>query len=498
MRSFAGFLLLLVLSACGPASRSTDQMPSEKPNLVLIIADDMAWDDSGAYGHPSIKTPHIDRLAGQGMRFDQAFLTTSSCSPSRSSIITGLYPHQTGAQQLHWPLPPGTHTFVEKLRSAGYWTAQAGKWHLGDAVRDHFDLLASRESLSEISGLPADSFPESDNSGAHLWVPTLQYRPADQPFFLWLAAIDPHRGYQDSTIAEPHRPEDARIPPYMPEVEAARRDFARYYDEISRMDQYIGLVMDELERQGVAQNTLILFITDNGRPFPRDKTTLYDGGIKTPWIVRWPRRVQPGASSRALVSSIDIAPSFLAAAGLAPEPQFEGKNFLPLLDEPDGSLHPFVYAEDHWHDFEDFTRAVRTHRFKYIKNFLPALPNTPPADALNGPTFEAMLQLRAEGKLTPAQERIFETPRPEEELYDLQTDPYELTNLAGDPVYLDTLQNMRAMLAEIRTKTNDRFPEVRTPDEFDRTTGDRLPNWAMPRVPDPALIRDVKRERSFK
>ncbi len=120
--------------------------PSSRPNIILLIADDMAWDDSGAYGHKTVRTPNLDNLARQGMRFDRAFLTASSCSPSRSSMITGRYPHSTGAQQLHWPLPTNQVTFVELLKKAGYWTAAAGKWHLGDAVKDRFDLVKEADS----------------------------------------------------------------------------------------------------------------------------------------------------------------------------------------------------------------------------------------------------------------------------------------------------------------------------------------------------------------
>ncbi|MDY6868638.1 MAG: sulfatase-like hydrolase/transferase, partial [Chloroflexota bacterium] len=159
---------------------------NDSPNLILIIADDMAWNDCGACGHPNIQTPTIDKLADDGMMFHQAFLTTSSCSPSRASIISGTYPHQTDAEQLHWELPAEKTTFVEKLKEAGYWTGQAGKWHLGELVKDRFHMLAE-ESTDELEKTYGE-LPESDNSGAHLWVPLLEHRPDDQPFFLWLAA----------------------------------------------------------------------------------------------------------------------------------------------------------------------------------------------------------------------------------------------------------------------------------------------------------------------
>jgi hypothetical protein len=185
------------------------------------------------------------------------------------------------------------------------WTAQAGKWHMGEHVKDHFHLLAGENTdmLSETYG----ELPANDNSGAHLWVPLLEHRPESQPFFLWLAAIDPHRGYEEGIIENPHTIDDVILPPYVPDTERVRKDFALYYDEISRLDQYVGKVVETLDRQGVGDNTVILFISDNGRPFPRDKTTLYDSGIKTPWIVKWPQTIAPQSETDALVSAVDIA-----------------------------------------------------------------------------------------------------------------------------------------------------------------------------------------------
>jgi len=277
-----------------------------RPNIVLIIADDMAWDDCGAYGHPTIRTPNIDRLAAEGMRFTNAFLTTSSCSPSRASIITGQYPHNTDAEQLHWPLPAEQTTFVELLKSAGYWTAAVGKWHLGDVVKDRFHYI--REA--DVSGfqLPTGTVKTKgamvakEKSGCEHWVSTLRSRPKDKPFFLWLAALDPHRDYEPGIIANPHQSSDVRVPPYLPDVAEVREELALYYDEIVRLDNYIGDVLKEIEAQGIEKDTFVLFFSDNGRPFPRDKTTLYDGGIKTPWIVRWPRRLRAASICTQLVS----------------------------------------------------------------------------------------------------------------------------------------------------------------------------------------------------
>lgn len=462
-------------------SRTDPEESDGTPNLILIIADDMAWDDCGACGHPNIQTPNIDKLADDGMMFHQAFLTTSSCSPSRASIITGTYPHQTDAEQLHWEIPAEKTTFVEKLKEAGYWTGQAGKWHLGDHMVDRFDVLAGRSTgaLEETYG----ELPENDDSGAHLWVPLLKHRPDDQPFFLWLAAVDPHRGYQEEIIEDPHTVDDVILPPYVPDTEEVRKDYALYYDEISRMDRYIGDLVATLEEQGVSDNTLILFISDNGRPFPRDKTTLYDSGIKTPWIVKWPATVEAGSHSESLVSVVDIGTTFLALAGIESFESSPGRDFSPILTDPEAEIRDRIFGQAHWHDHENFVRAVRDNRFKYIKNFFNDLPLTPPADALTGGTFGEIRRLERSGELDSNQRALYYEPRPEEELYDLENDPHELNNLADDPQYRGELTRLRGELLEFMKRHDDGVPRLRTPDEFHRVTGEPLPNNERPRDP---------------
>lgn len=208
------------------------------PNVVLIIADDLAWDDCGAFGNPRVGTPNIDRLAREGMRFDRAFITASSCSPSRASLITGRYPHNTDAEELHWPLPPEQVTFVEKLKASGYWTAAAGKWHLGNAVKPRFDLVREADPAGFQLGTGKDAKAKmtakgsgAAQSGCDQWVPVLRDRPKEKPFCLWLAALDPHRDYQAGTIDPPHRPEEVVVSPYLLDVLEVRKDLALYDDE---------------------------------------------------------------------------------------------------------------------------------------------------------------------------------------------------------------------------------------------------------------------------
>lgn len=440
---------------------------ADAPNVVIIIADDMATEDCGAYGHPRIQTPNLDRLAKQGMRFDRAFLTCSSCSPSRASLLTGRYPHQTGAEQLHWPLPAEQMLFTTPLREAGYWTAAVGKWHLGAAAKKQFDLV--REG-----GGP---------SGCEHWVPVLRERPKEKPFFLWLAAIDPHRPYESGIIPKPHTPEDAVVPPYLPDTQTVRADLAAYYDEISRLDKFVGEVINELDRQKIADNTIVIFLSDNGRPFPRCKTTVYDSGIRTPFLVRWPSRVQPGSVCGRLVSAVDLAPTVLRLAGIQPGTSFVGVDFSPLLNEPSQAVRKYVFAERNWHDYEARNRAIRSERFRLIRNDYRDLPNTPPADAVRSPSFNELIRLRKSGELTTPLRACFTVPLPKYELYDVDADPHELTNLAEDPQYAATLTELLAALDAWAQETSDFVPKERTPDGFDRESGKPLQDRKGPRLP---------------
>jgi len=428
----------------------------KRPNFVILVADDMAWDDCGAYGHPRIRTPNLDRLAREGMRFDRAFLTTSSCSPSRACILTGRYPHATGAPELHMPLPLDQMMLTESLRDAGYYTAAAGKWHLGNPAKVKFNAV--REG-----GAP---------SGADFWLPTLRERPKDRPFFMWLAAFDPHRPYRQAPISKPHAITDVIVPSCLPDTDIVRQDLADYYDEISRFDTNVGLILEELEAQHAAQDTFVLFLSDNGRPFPRCKTTLYDDGIRTPFIVRFPGRVKPASVTRSLVSSVDIAPTVLELAGVKAPPTFQGQSFAHVLKNSDAKAREYAYSEHNWHDYRAFERGIRSIRYTYIRNWLPELPGTPPADAVSSPTFQQMRALRDQGKLNEVQRSCFTVPRPAEELYDLEQDPHSFHNLAADPKHHDLLERMRKALDTWQQDTGDHFDrEKLTPDRFDRESG---------------------------
>lgn len=428
------------------------------PNLVIFIADDVSAEDIGCYGNPGIRTPVMDRLAAGGMRFDNAFLTCSSCSPSRSSLITGRYPHATGAAELHQPLPEDQVFFPELLKNAGYHTAAAGKWHLGPHAQRAFDVIKE-------GGKP---------SGCEYWMDVVTSRPKDRPFYLYLAAFDAHRGYEKGAIPVPHDPKDVRVPPYLADTPETREDLALYYDEISRFDHHVGLVVESLRADGVLDDTLILIMADNGRPFTRCKTTVLDSGLRTPFIVHWPARVKPGQVGQNLVSSVDVAPAFCEAAGVAVHPAFQGVSFLPQLADPAARTREFAFGEHNWHDYMAHERSVTDGRHLYIWNARPDLPRTPPADAVRSITHQKMLQLHDAGSLHDYQADVFRSPRQPEELYDREADPHQLSDRARDPALAPSLARMKAALAAWQKDTADFVPDPLTPDKFDRRTGESL------------------------
>lgn len=433
----------------------------KKPNIIFIIADDVSWDDIGCYGNPAVRTPNIDKIAKQGIRFDNVYLTASSCSPSRNSIISGRYPHNTSAAELHTPLPAEQIPFPLLLKESGYYTVQAGKSHFGTPALRAFDKAYEGQ--------------EGGTGAEERWVKCLQERPKDKPIFAWFAAIDAHRPWQADNFGTPHDPAKVVVPPYLADTETTRKDIASYYNEIARFDFYIGEVVQELKRQGIEKNTLIMIMADNGRPFPRSKTRVYDSGMKTPFIVKWDDGIlRPGSISKSMVSVIDIAPTLLEIAGVKSPAEFQGRSFATLFEKPELDFRQYVFSEHNWHDYEAHERMVRSKNLMYVLNSRPNLSNHGPADSNNSPSFTDLKDLRNKGKLSHAQNDIFIVPRPYEELYDCDKDPLQMLNVASLPEYQQELKALRATLANWRKETKDDTPENLTKDWFDRETGKPL------------------------
>jgi arylsulfatase A-like enzyme len=431
----------LLTSGCGSEIAKTGDSaePVNPLNIVVIVADDLGWNDLGAYGNAGVHTPHIDALAKSGVSFSNAFLTASSCSPSRASILTGRYPHSTGAMHLHQPIPKKQRLLTHAFRAAGYFTASAGKWHSGNAAMAAFDVVR----------------PATHASGATGWIPTLRARPKKKPFFLWLAAGDPHPPHAAGNSANPHEIDDVTVPPYLIDTLDTRKQFVSYYDEISRLDRFVGLVIKELKQQQLLEKTLIVFLSDNGRPFHRGKATLYDSGIKTPLIVSWPGHLQAGTINEQLVSAVDLAPTLLGLAGLEAPEFMQGQSFQDSLHDSAQPTRDYVFAERNWHGRNAHERAVRSKEYLYIKNQMPAYGHCYRSPYDEDPSFKDLVEAHRKGLLDADLAKCFDAERAKEELYDVISDPYSIHNLALDPEFQEVMVEYQGVLEQWRESTQD-------------------------------------------
>lgn len=457
-----------------------ETLSADAPNVIVFIADDVSWNDFGCYGNSSARTPRIDELAAGGLRFDNAYLTASSCSPSRSSIITGRYPHNNGkAAELHKPISAHLPWFPEILRQTGYYTALSGKHHMSMVTDSEKGKGKPRPNVFD----HVDGGKSKQNSGGHAnWLSVTKNRPKDQPFFFWFAAYDAHRGWDadrqwdESRYGPMHQPKDVTVPPFLMDNQQTRKDLASYYNEVTRYDYYIGQVVDELKTQGVFQDTLIFVLADNGRPFPRAKTRLHDSGMKTALVSHWPSGIKRAAVSKNLVSVIDLAPTILEAAGCELPKTFQGTSLRPIFGDASAVVRTHAFSEHNWHDYEAHGRSVRHGDYLLVKNFRPELPWQGPADSVRSVSHQTLLEARAADRLTAAQADVFLAPRPVVELYHVPTDPHQLKNLAGSREHADVQSQLLSVLDTWMEQTCDSIPEKISPDTFHRQTGDRIPN----------------------
>jgi N-sulfoglucosamine sulfohydrolase len=419
-----------------------DPATTAQPNIVILIADDLGWNDIAVYGNSSLHTPNIDRLAATGLRFDNAFLTTSSCSASRASILTGKYPHNNGLIHLHQALPAEETTLGLLFKQAGYHTEAIGKWHLGGAVKDQFSSVID----------------EQTNSRTERWIVRLQQRPTDKPFFYWLASGDPHRPHDTTGESVPYTydPDTLQIPPGFVDGPGTRQELAKYYREVTRFDRDVGLVIAELEVQKVLDNTLVIVMSDNGRPFPGAKQNLYDDGIKTPFIIHWPKMIAQSGVRRQLISMVDLAPSLLEWAGLPIPASMQGYSFTTMLDNPESTTREYVYAERNWHVKNFHERAIRSLNYLYKENQFPlhGLCNLSPYSGTV--SYKELLAAYRKGLLTGAEEDCFADVQAASEL--LSVDSQGITqpgNLVADEAHIVALETMRAALLDWRQKTSD-------------------------------------------
>ncbi len=448
-------------------------MSKQRPNILWISFEDTN-PVYGCYGDPVACTPNLDRLAAEGCRWTQAFSTAGVCAPARSAVITGMYPTAIGTHhmrtthtqratpELPTPYsacpPPDVHCFTEYFRAAGYY--------------------CTNNSKTDYQFEPPFTAWDECSATAH-W---RNRRDPKQPFFAVFNPTLTHESGMWDDKNPPLRldPNAIPLPPYFPDTPKVRASMARMYAHIEQSDVFLGRLLEELAADGLAENTLVVHWSDHG-PLPRGKRWPYDSGIHVPLIVRWPGMLKPGSVNDQLVSTIDLGPAMLAAAGLALPRHLQGRPFLGPLAEPP---RRYVYASRDRHDLHyDHVRAVRDTRFKYIRHWRPDQPYLGWIPYRNRhPIIQELWRGYAADTLTGAQKLLFE-PRPPEELYDTKTDPHEINNLANEPKYRLELDRLRQALDDWMNDIGDMgdIPESEMVERW-------YPNGQRPTTAAPLLI----------
>jgi len=439
------------------------RLAADAPNVLLILTDDHSYPFLGCYGDTNVRTPNLDQLATQGMRFHRFFTAAPQCVPSRAAIVTGRSPVAARMTRFSSTLPRDEVTFLEILREkAGYYTGIVGRsYHLdgsGGNANNTIGRITKEHALVTFPDRVDYVTKGSDTAAVEQMREFLDRKPAGKPFVLWLNFSDPHHPW---TAPDSDRPDPAalKLPGYLPDLPGTRSDLAAHLGEINRVDQRTKVVLDLLAARGFEGNMLVIFAGDNGSALPHGKGSLYDPGSHVPLLIRWPGVIRPGSESRGLLSGEDLAPTILEAAGIEPHPRMSGRSFLGLLKGEPSTPRPYVFFERGPHgtapvtvnlrsNAYDLGRAVRSDRYKLIYNCTPWVPYQP-VDSAGEPGWREISAAHASGKLDPKfRNAYFMAPRPVYELFDLEADPSELHNLSGRPELRDVERTLRVALAE--------------------------------------------------
>ena len=437
-------LMLLIFASCksGQASHTeqdslaaskTAVSESPRPNILWIVADDLG-PDLGCYGNPLVHTPNLDQLAAEGTRYTHNYTVAAVCSVSRSALITGMYPvsidchqHRT---QFKKPLPEPVKPITEYFKEAGYFVTNRGK--------TDYNFIHHRDSLYD-----GTDWSQSAKG---------------QPFFTQIQVSYPHRPFK----RDPSRPVDAdriTLPPYYPDHPVARQDWALYLETIQDVDRQVGDILKRLDEEGLSDNTVVFFFGDQGRPHVRAKQFLYEGGIQTPLIIRWPDRLKAGSTDDQLISNLDLAPATLRVGAISPPDYMQGKDFLNAGSTP----REYIFGmRDRRDETVDRIRMVRNKKFKYLRNFYTERPYTQfnAYKKHSYPVLTLMQVMYKKGELTPEQAWFMSDERPAEELYDLENDPYELYNLADSEAHQEEKNKLsKALDAWLQAADKGRYPE---------------------------------------
>ena len=404
-------------------------MTNIKPNILLIIADDHTYRDSGCYGNEDVKTPNIDRLASEGMRFTRSFTATAMCAPTRQQLYTGIFPVKNGGYPNHSHVKKGIKSIVHYLRDLRYRVGLSGKTHFGphesfpfERISEDIDFEAIREFIN---------------------------REKKQPYCLIAASHNPHcpwnKGYQSV-----YNPEKITVLPYMVDTPETREALCRYYAEVTELDREVGECMKLVEESGMKENTMFVYTSEQGMQLPYAKWTCYDLGLRTAFVVRWPEKIKPGTISDAMIQYVDFVPTCIEAAGEKPAKDLDGHSFLPVLLGKIDKHGDYVYGV---HTTNGIivgrpypVRSIRSKTHKYIMNLMPDATFNNVMIERDQENFWKSWVKKAESDEFAAKRVNLYLNRPAEEFYDIVRDPYELNNLADDPQYRPLMNSMRKKL----------------------------------------------------
>lgn len=441
-----------------------------RPNILLVLSDDHSVPYLGCYGYP-VKTPNLDKFAGQGLKCTRMFTAAPQCVPSRAAMMTGRMPVAIRMGRFSTPMPPEIVTMPELLRAAGYFTGVCRRnYHLDGPATPA--ARATFEQYNMLTFAPRLDWVDRNSPRAQTAAKLNEFfdkKPMEKPFFLWVNFNDPHHVWDKNAIAEPHDPLKLPMAKHLPDLPGMREDLGRHLDEVSRADDEFRIVLDVLEKRGFAQDTLVVFMGDNGMAFPHGKGSLYDPGLNVPFLVRWPGVVGEGRATSELLSGEDLAPTFLEAAGLPKHKDMSGRSFLNLLRGRAYESRRYIFGQRIPHGNSpmtpttksstfDLSRCVRSARWKLIYNCTPHMEYSP-VDSARDAGWVQTVEAHKAGKLPAELERTYFTlPRPVLELYDLDSDPSELNNLAGKPEHAGIQKELTEALQEKMILDYDHLP----------------------------------------
>lgn len=444
MRLLVLFVLLAMLATPARAAGR---------NVVFFVADDHGAEALGAYGNRTVRTPRLDQLASEGVRFTHAFATTASCSASRSVLLTGVHNHRSGQyghehEYHHFSAFPNVRSLPVLLAEAGYRTARGGKFHVAPESVFRFHQVITLPTL--------EAFIKADSA---------------KPFFVYYGTHEPHRPFNHDA-EDRVDPRSVSVPPWLPDIPEVRDELALYEASVRKVDKAFGTLVDTLKRTGTYEDTLIVYLSDNGAPFPGSKTNVYEPGIRLPLIVKKPGQARPGSVNTAMISWVDITPTILDFAGvqIAPRPPsqpvgpgrftnetpaIQGRSFLGIVEQEQPPGWDEVYASHTFHEITMYypMRVVRTRTHKLIWNIAHPLPYPFASDLFASKSWQGALAR----KLTTFGPRTIQayTQRPAFELYDLERDPLESANLAADPKHAQVLADLKARIKVFQERTGD-------------------------------------------